>query len=116
MKTLTHKGSCIAVVTDEIIKTPADALDMMGSAYYDGCVGVMVPKDAFSDDFYNLRTGLAGEILQKFSTYGMRLAIVGDFSNIQSKALRDFIYESNKGRQVFFVETQEDALDRLAGA
>lgn len=114
MKTLTHKGSRIAVVAEQKIQTLADALDLMGSAYADRCSCMIVPRYAFADGFFDLRTGLAGEILQKFSNYGMMLAIVGDFSNIQSKALRDFIYECNNGRQVFFVATEKAALEKLA--
>lgn len=57
---------------------------------------------------------MAGEILQKFSTYRVRLAIIGDFSTITSKSLRDFIYESNQGKQVNFVASLNDALNVLA--
>ena len=42
--------------------------------------------------------------------YQMRLAIVGDFSHYTSKPLRDFIYESNNGKQVGFWPTVEAAL------
>ena len=56
---------------------------------------------------------MAGEILQKFSNYRMRLVIVGDFSALESKSLRDFIYESNKGKLVGFVSTAEEALHKL---
>jgi hypothetical protein len=60
--------------------------------------------------FYDLKTGFAGELLQKISNYSKRLAITGDFSQIKSGALRDFIYESNNWKQVIFVNTVEDAL------
>ena len=53
---------------------------------------------------------ISNEILQKFSTYNMQLAIVGDFENLQSKSLRDFIYESNKTGRILFVKTFEEAL------
>jgi hypothetical protein len=72
-------------------------------------------KAAVSEDFYNLKTGLAGEILQKFVTYYVRLAIVGDFSTYQSKSLRNFIYESNKGKHIFFLPDPEQAVEKLSG-
>ncbi len=53
------------------------------------------------DDFFILSTGFAGEMLQKYINYGGRIAIYGDFSNYTSKPLHDFIYESNKGKDVF---------------
>ena len=70
-------------------------------------------KEAVAEDFFILRTRLAGDILQKFINYKMKIAIYGDYSNYTSKTLRDFIYESNAGRDVFFVATREEALDRL---
>lgn len=66
------------------------------------------------DDFFVLSSGLAGEILQKYVNYQMKLAIYGDFSGCTSKPLHDFIYESNKGRDFFFAGTREEAIDRLA--
>ena len=66
-------------------------------------------------DFFRLHTGLAGEILQKFSTYGFKLAIVGDFSKYKSISLQDFIHESNQGNRVFFVENRDIGLSKLAG-
>ena len=57
---------------------------------------------------------MAGEILQKYVNYGGHIAIYGDYSGHTSKPLRDFIYESNKGKDVFFVATEEEALAKLA--
>lgn len=62
-----------------------------------------------------LSTGIAGEILQKFVNYQCKLAIFGDYSGYTSKPLKDFIYESNNGSHVFFVETEEEAVIALAG-
>lgn len=58
--------------------------------------------------FFDLKTKLAGEILQKFTQYQMQLVIVGDFEKYQSNSLNDFIYESNKGKQINFVKHVED--------
>jgi len=60
-----------------------------------------------------LKTGLAGEILQKFSNYYVELAIVGDFSKYSSKNLQDFIYESNKVGRINFVSSVEEAKEAL---
>lgn len=61
-----------------------------------------------------LSTGMAGEILQKFVTYGIKLAIIGDYSMYTSKPLRDFIYESNKGDHMFFTATEDEAIAKLS--
>jgi Domain of unknown function (DUF4180) len=57
---------------------------------------------------------MAREILQKFSTYRVRLAIVGDFTKYPGKSLYDFIYESNKGRQIYFIATVSGAIKYLS--
>lgn len=60
-----------------------------------------------------MSSGLAGEILQKYINYGGRIAIFGDYSRYTSKPLKDFIYESNNGKDVFFVATEVEAVDML---
>ena len=67
-----------------------------------------------SEDFFILSSGLAGEVLQKFVNYGMKVAIVGDYSRYTSKPLQDFIRESNRGKTVFFVSSESEALEKLA--
>lgn len=47
-----------------------------------------------------LSTGLAGEILQKNVDYGGRITIYGDYLHYTSKPLKDFIYESNSGKDI----------------
>ena len=67
------------------------------------------------NDFFVLSTCLAGEILQKFINYGVRFAIYGDFSKYTSKPLKDFMYESNKGKDIYFQPTVKLAIKKLAG-
>jgi hypothetical protein len=46
----------------------------------------------------------------------MKIAMVGDFEGYTSKSLKDFIYESNKGSQVFFLGDEKGAIERLHDA
>ncbi|HQE49580.1 MAG TPA: DUF4180 domain-containing protein, partial [Fervidobacterium sp.] len=65
---------------------------MMMTALYDtGCERIVINKEAICEEFFDLSTRLAGEILQKFVNYNIKIAIVGDFSKYTSKSLRDFI-------------------------
>jgi hypothetical protein len=84
--------------------------------YETGCDRLIFDKAAFAEPFFILSSGLAGEILQKFVNYRLKVAIVGDYSQYTSKPLHDFIRESNRGRDVFFVSTIEDAVELLAKA
>lgn len=75
---------------------------------------IIVRKENLDEAFFDLKTGLAGEMLQKVVNYGMRLAIVGDYTGYPSKSLRDFIYESNKSNNIMFMVTVDEALKRLS--
>ena len=107
----------VAVVNSEelLITDVQSALDLVMTVKYEtGCTNIAVNKGAIINDFFVLSTCLAGEILQKFINYGVRFAIYGDFSEYTSKPLKDFMYESNKGHDVFFVSSQEEAISILA--
>ncbi|HBG25252.1 MAG: alpha/beta hydrolase [Bacteroidetes bacterium GWF2_41_61] len=118
MKIVTHNinDTIIAEVTSDeiIINNPEDGLDLMGNLYYQGFDRIVINEKNITSDFFDLKNGIAGEILQKFSTYRIRLAIVGDFSKRTSKSLTDFIYESNKGKQIIFVTSTADAIKILS--
>ncbi len=96
----------------------AQAVDLIGEAMGAGASCVAIPVARLGDDFFDLRTGVAGEVVQKFVTYQRRLAIVGDISAAvsRSNALRDFVIESNRGRHVWFVASLDELAVRLAPA
>ena len=107
--TVAEVSGDIPLVTD----VPS-ALEVLMHAKYDvGTKNIVIDKRLVAEDFFVLSTGLAGEILQKYINYGGRVAIYGDYSHYTSKPLKDFIYESNKGHDVFFVATQKEAIDML---
>lgn len=97
-----------------IIHSSADGLDLMGNLYYQGFDRIIIYEPNITPAFFDLKTGMAGEILQKFSTYRVRLVIVGDFEKYTSKSLKDFIYESNKGKQINFLSSTSEAVKALS--
>jgi len=105
----------IAELTDKnfIINEVQDALDLMADLGSQGYDRMIICERNLAKDFFDLKTGLVGEILQKFSNYKVKLAIVGDFSKYTSKSLRDSIRESNRGKMIFFAEDLQSALLRL---
>jgi len=117
MKVIAHIKNDIKIAeisADEVIlRTTEDALDLLGSLYYKGFDKIIIHKKNITSDFFDLKSILAGDILQKFSQYGMAIAIVGDFTEIKSSSLKRFIYESNKGKQVKFVLSTSEALKAL---
>lgn len=113
---ITENGVEIAHVTaDGVLITDAQtAVDLMMTVKYEaGTKNIILAKELLADKFFILSSGLAGEILQKFVNYGFRIAIYGDYSSYTSKPLKDFIYESNKGNDVFFTDDIKSAAAKL---
>lgn len=108
-------GTVAVVRSDDLVITDAaSALDLLMSAKYEAGTGcIAIAKEAVNEDFFRLSSGLAGEILQKYINYGGKIAMFGDFSHYTSKPLKDFIYESNQGKDVFFTATEEEALEKF---
>ncbi|WP_312117884.1 DUF4180 domain-containing protein [Brevibacillus reuszeri] len=112
-------GINIAVVhsSEIVIEDVQSALDLMATVKYEAdCERIVIDKANLIDGFFDLKTRIAGEILQKFITYRVKLAIVGDFSVYTSKSLKDFIYESNNGKDIFFMPTEQQAIEKLSTA
>lgn len=97
------------------LRDDRDAVDLINAAWSGGATIIALPVERLSADFFPLSTRKAGTILQKFSNFGTRVAIVGDLSVelAQSSALRDFIFESNNRGQVIFVQDLEALTQKL---
>jgi hypothetical protein len=103
------------VISEEtIINKAEDGLDLLGNLYYQGFDNIIIHEKNICNEFFDLKNGMAGEILQKFSTYRVGLAIVGDFSKYTSKSVTDFMYESNKGRHISFVTSIGEAIKKMS--
>lgn len=106
----------IAEITSEdiIMRTIEDTLDLIGNLYYQDISKVVVYEKDLNADFFDLQNKFAGEVFQKFSNYRIQIILVGDFSKFSSKSMTSFILESNKGKQVNFVNTITDAFFLLS--
>lgn len=105
---------CFLTNENRVITTPAEAMELLGEVSGGHQVDKLITKDcAWSTDFFDLSTGFLGEVLQKYANYFFKMAIIGDFSKYPSQVLPDFIRESNRGRQFFFVDTQAEAMAKL---
>lgn len=110
-----ENGKKVAEITEDhsVIPDVQEMLDLMGDCGANDCNRIIIREEGLNPDFFRLHTGLAGEILQKFSTYNFKLAIIGDFTRYKSKNLQDFIRESNKGNRIFFVNNFDEAISKL---
>jgi hypothetical protein len=100
----------------EPISTPDDASDLVGTAWSHNANLIAVPVERLDPEFFRLRSGIAGEIAQKLVNYRLRLAVIGDIAkHIQSSgALRDYVWESNTGDHVWFVDDEAALAEKLA--
>lgn len=117
-KVTEYGGTATAEITRDgglLLGSPEEALDLIGECAFSGLTDLIIHSEDIAPEFFDLRTGLAGEILQKFSTYSLRLAVIGSFSDVESRALRDFIRESNRVGRIIFVATPQEAIERFAG-
>ena len=114
MKIKTHNidnTKVAEIITDKVIlRSTEDGLDLLGNLYYQGFDKIIIHEKNITPEFFDLRTKIAGEILQKFAQYQMPLIIVGDFSKYKSKSLNDFIFESNKSPQINFIKDLSNIL------
>jgi hypothetical protein len=110
-------GEPVAVVSgsEVLVADVQSALDLMATVRYEAdCDRIVIHKSLISESFFDLKTRLAGDILQKFINYGVKVAFVGDFAAYSSQSLRDFIYECNHGTDFLFVPDERQAVERLS--
>jgi Domain of unknown function (DUF4180) len=98
------------------IETENDVTDLIGKAYEDFCEFVVIPVERLTDEFFQLKTRIAGQIAQKFVNYRIHLVVLGDISNHveRSNALAAFVKESNRGDHVWFVPSLGELQNRLS--
>lgn len=100
------------------VSTPEDALDLVGEAWGAGAQVIALPVERLDPAFFDLSSRVAGEFTQKLVNYRLRLVVIGDISAYveASTALRDYVWESNRGEHVWFLPDTAALGARLSGA
>lgn len=98
------------------ISTGADGSDLVGNAWYHQTELIAVPIARLAPAFFDLSTGIAGDILQKIVNYRLRIVIFGDVTTFTaaSDALDAFVWESNRGDHVWFLADEGELETKLA--
>lgn len=101
---------------DPRITSERDTMDVIGAALGHKAHWVAIPIARLDPRFFDLSSGLAGAVLQKFVNYQLNVAIVGDIQRYaaQSEPLAAFVRESNRGGQVWFVANEAALREKLA--
>jgi hypothetical protein len=97
------------------LDTDGAATELVGEAIGRRAQIVVVPTERLTDDFFDLGTGVAEGIAQKFGTYGVRLAVVGDIAErtAADAALAEWVEQAGRGTHLWFSPTFDAFQARL---
>lgn len=103
----------VAILVAGTIENERHVTDLVGNASFAGAEYVMVDAERLAPEFFDLSSGFAGTVLQKFSNYRLTLIVVGYDESSASESLRALMAESRRGGAVWFVASTAEALARL---
>lgn len=83
----------------------------MGRNY--GINKLLINQSNINPDFFDLSTGLAGEILQKIANYQLHTAFVVDPQTIKSKRFMELMSEANHLQEYRFFTDRQAAINWL---
>ena len=112
---ISDTGGTRILFVDDVGPLISTANDVIGDAWGHEATLIAIPADRLDPAFFDLSSLVAGEFLQKIVNYRLQAAILGDISAhlARSSALRDFVWESNRGTQVWFLADETELLARL---
>lgn len=117
MKVTTDKDVTLLELDEQgpVLGSDRDASDVLSEAFSADATVVVIPVGRLDPAFFDLRSGLAGNFFQKMQNYERRLVILGDIAErvAASKALHDFVYETNRHGNHLFVPDRQTMLARL---
>ncbi|MBN1424043.1 DUF4180 domain-containing protein [Candidatus Fermentibacteria bacterium] len=74
---------------------------------------ILLDQDALPPAFFDLSTGIAGELMQRLTTYGIQMASVVPNVSAHSQRFQEFAREANRGHQFRFFPKREAAIQWL---
>ena len=106
----------ICASAGSVLAKPGDANDFLAEAWGQEADMLAIPTARLGEEFFDLRSGLAGEVGQKFANYRMPLVIIGDITQwaAKSRAFRDFVREANDGSGLWFVADRAKLIEKLS--
>lgn len=91
------------------LSTENDALDLVALCWEHETYLLLIHYDVLSQDFFKLKTKVAGNIIQKFVNYGMKAAAVIPQEIMKKGRFREMALEANKGNHFRMYENKEEA-------
>lgn len=91
------------------LSSEKDVLDYISTCMGNDVYIIMLESNVLSEDFFNLKTGLAGMALQKFINYHIKVAVILENEEKYNDRFREMIMEANKGSNFRTFKNIEDA-------
>ncbi|SDI73826.1 protein of unknown function [Actinokineospora alba] len=115
MMTVNDVSLAVCASDGPALARDSDATDLLGELWGQDVDMIVIPTTRLADDFFVLSTRVAGEIIQKFVNYRMRVTVLGDMAEhlARSEAMASFVRESNRGTHLWFVPTLDELTERL---
>lgn len=97
------------ISTAEPLSTENDALDLVALCWEHETNALLIHYADLSENFFKLKTKLAGDIIQKFTNYGIKAAVIVPQDTIQKGRFKEMAMETNKGNHFRLYESKEEA-------
>ena len=95
-----------------MIRSRDDIADALAASIDRG--GLLLDESDIAAEFFDLKSGFAGDVLQKFTNYRARLAIVLFDESAHGSRFSELVYEHRTHPCVRFFESAQDARRWLA--
>jgi Domain of unknown function (DUF4180) len=89
------------------IRSFSDISDTLGACI--GAEGLILTENDLAREFFDLRSGLAGELFQKFINYGLRVAIVLPDPEAYGERFGELAYEHASHSMIRFFRSKDEA-------
>jgi hypothetical protein len=94
------------------IRSLGDISNTIGACY--GTEGLILTEENLCPEFFDLRSGLAGELFQKFENYQLRLAIIAPAPERYGARFKELAREHRSHNRIRIVDSRDEADTWLA--
>lgn len=94
---------------ERLLSSEEDALELVAACGEEQTNRLLLSESCLAPAFFDLRTGLAGSVLLKFSTYRIRAAAVIPPSKAGAGRFGEFARETNRGSAFRIFPTRAEA-------
>jgi len=95
------------------ISSETDALEAVAACGEYGTDKLFIPGESLSESFFDLKSGLAGAVLLKFSNYSIQACVLVQAEMIGHGKFYEFVLETNHGNDFRVFQDREKAINWL---